>query len=251
MTKPLSGRVAVVTGSAKRMGKAIALELARDGAAIVVNSLSDEAAARATAEEIEALGSRAVVCMADVTQEEGAARLIQTAIDSFGQLDILLSVPSPRPQAPIEEMSLETFTHTLSVVLNGAFLTIRAAAPHIRKSPAGRIITLGGQGTHRGAKNRVNVSAAKGGLVGMTRTLAREFGGDATVNCVAPGTIVDDSDSPEATENRLKLTPVEGIPMGRPGRIADVTAMIAFLCSDKGGYITGQTLHVGGGSVMP
>lgn len=248
---PLAGRVAVITGSARRMGRAIAMELARDGAAVVINGVSDEARARATAQEIIDAGGRAIHCMADVTREEDAARLIQSAIDAFGRLDILISVPAPRGATPIEQMSFAEWKHTLEVVLDGAFLTIRAAAPHIRNSPAGRIITIGGQSAFRGAKGRVHVSAAKGALVGMTRTLANEFGGAATVNCVAPGTIVDDSDSPEATAERMKRVPVSEIPMGRPGRISDITAMIAFLCSDRGGYVSGQTIHVGGGSVMP
>lgn len=247
----LQGRSAIVTGSARRIGRAIAIELANCGAAVMINSRSDEAAAKAAAEKINAMGGRASYCVADVTKEDEVERMIAKTVSEFGGLDILVNNAAVRPNAPFEQVSLETWREVISVVLDGAFLCSRAASPHLRKSEHGRIINIGGAGAHMGTRNRSHVMTAKAGIVGFTRSLTLEFAGTATVNCVVPGMIEDDLDEAGEMDARRKRTPVDKVPVGRPGHPTDVASMVAFIASDAASYVNGQTLHVSGGMYMP
>lgn len=241
---PLDGKVAVVTGAARNIGRATALRLASYGVSVVVNALQDREAADAVAHEIFEAGGRAVSHLADVTTEDGAQGTIDAAIKAFGSIDILVSNAAIRAQKPFHEITLEEWHRTLSVPLDGAFLTARAAAPHMMAKKWGRIITLGGISAHIGTANRAHVLAAKAGLVGFTRGMAVELGAyNITCNVVAPGQI--DTDRPASAGERppMKRKP----PIDRYGDVQEIAGMIHYLCLPEASYITGQTLHVNGG----
>ena len=241
---PLDGKVAIVTGSARNIGKATAMRLAEYGASVVVNALQDSAAADAVAHEIFEAGGKAVAHIADVTTEDGAQGLIDTAVNAFGNVDILVSNASIRAQKPFHQLSLEEWRRTLSVPLDGAFLCARAAVPHMMKQKWGRIITLGGISAHIGTRNRAHVLASKAGLVGFTRGMAVELGDyNITCNVVAPGQI--DTERPASAGERppLKIKP----PINRFGEVNEIASMIHYLCLPEASYITGQIMHVNGG----
>jgi 3-oxoacyl-[acyl-carrier protein] reductase len=242
----LAGTAAIVTGSAKNIGRMIALYLAEEGASIVVNGLSDKPAAQAVAEEIQAAGGRAVVQMGDVTREADAAALAEVCMSSFGRIDFLVCNPAIRKQTPFVEMSLDEWHRVLAVPLDGAFLTARAAVPHmIRGGRGGSIVTLGGVSAFLGTPGRTHVCAAKAGLIGLTRALAMELAQhDIRVNCVAPGAI----DTVRGASAGTRPPGMDArAPLRRLGRSEEIAAMVRQLCLPDGAYITGQTIHVNGG----
>ncbi|HEU5194512.1 MAG TPA: SDR family oxidoreductase [Methylomirabilota bacterium] len=242
----LAGTAAIVTGSAKNIGRMIALYLAEEGASIVVNGLSDKPAAQAVAEEIQAAGGRAVVQMGDVTRETDAAALAEVCMSSFGRIDFLVCNPAIRKQTPFVEMSLDEWHRVLAVPLDGAFLTARAAVPHmIRGGRGGSIVTLGGVSAFLGTPGRTHVCAAKAGLIGLTRALAMELAQhDIRVNCVAPGAI----DTVRGASAGTRPPGMDArAPLRRLGRSEEIAAMVRQLCLPDGAYITGQTIHVNGG----
>ena len=242
----LAGTAAIVTGSAKTIGRMIALYLAEEGASIVVNGLSDKPAAQAVAEEILAAGGRAVVQMGDVTREADAAALAEVCMSSFGRIDFLVCNPAIRKQTPFVEMSLDEWHRVLAVPLDGAFLTARAAVPHmIRGGRGGSIVTLGGVSAFLGTPGRTHVCAAKAGLIGLTRALAMELAQhDIRVNCVAPGAI----DTVRGASAGTRPPGMDArAPLRRLGRSEEIAAMVRQLCLPDGAYITGQTIHVNGG----
>jgi 3-oxoacyl-[acyl-carrier protein] reductase len=241
---PLDGKVAVVTGAARNIGRATAKRLADYGVSVVVNAVQDGAAADAVAHEIFEAGGRAVAHIADVTDEDQAQGLIDAAVKAFGGIDILVSNASIRAQKPFHEISLAEWHRTIAVPLDGAFLTARAAVPHMMKKKWGRIITLGGISAHIGTANRAHVLAAKAGLVGLTRGMAVELGQyNITCNVVAPGHI--DTERPASAGERppLKVKP----PIDRFGDVDEIAGMIHYLCLPEASYITGQTIHINGG----
>jgi 3-oxoacyl-[acyl-carrier protein] reductase len=247
MTKqdsPLDGKVVIVTGSARNIGKATAIRLAEYGASVIVNAVQDSAAADAVAHEIFEAGGKAVAHIADITTEDGAQGLIDTAIKAFGNVDILVSNASIREQKPFHKITLEEWHRTLAVPLDGAFLCARAAVPHMMKQKWGRIITLGGISAHIGTANRAHVLAAKAGLVGFTRGMAVELGAyNITCNVVAPGHIETERPASAGERPPLKAKP----PIDRFGEISEIASIIHYLCLPEASYITGQTLHVNGG----
>jgi 3-oxoacyl-[acyl-carrier protein] reductase len=221
--------------------------LAADGAAIVVNALQDRDAADAVAKEIEAAGGRAHVHMADVTKEDEATALAQAAVDAFGRLDILVCNAAIRRQQPFLEIPFEEWKEVLAVDLDGPFLCARAAIPHMLEAGGGRVITIGGSTLHILTPERAHVSAAKMGLLGLTRTIAIEFGDRGiTANCVAPGHM-DTVRGPSAGKRSSG-----GLdrPIKRLGRMDEIAAMVRHLCRPEGAYITGQCLHVNGGMYL-
>jgi 3-oxoacyl-[acyl-carrier protein] reductase len=249
-TEPgLSGRVAVVTGSVKNIGRAIALALAADGAAVVVNSRSRSAEGEALCDSISKGGGRALFVAADITREEDVERLIGAAVDRFGRVDILVNNAAIRPLAPIEEMTLAQWREVMAVILDGAFLCARACVPHMR-SGGGRIINIGGLSAHRGAGQRAHVVAAKAGLLGLTKALAIELAGEGiTVNCVVPGPIATVRD---ASAGAVPPHPSGfATPVGRMGKPEEIAAMVRLLASDASAFTTGQTIHVNGGLYFP
>jgi 3-oxoacyl-[acyl-carrier protein] reductase len=244
--KPLEGHVAVVTGGVRRIGKAIGLALARDGAAIVVNARSSRKEAEATAMEIEAAGGRALVHLADITDEAAVAGMFEAAVKQFGRIDILVNNAANREQVPFTEMTFAQWRAYTSVILDGAFLCSRAALRQMAGAKYGRIINIGGVSAHMGAAERAHVGTAKAGLVGLTRALALEFADRGiTVNCVVPGRIGGEH---SATSPHGVAPPA---PVGRDGYAEEVADVVHLLCLPNGGYITGQTIHVSGGLYLP
>lgn len=246
----LTGRSAIVTGSAKRNGRAIALALADAGASVVINARTSVDDANAVSAEIRRRGGQAVVCMADVTRPADVQRLVEKAVDAFGGLDILVNNAATRSNDRFSDMDLEKWRAVTAVILDGAFLCSLTAAPHLQRSGRGRIVNIGGVAGHRGARGRIHVVAAKAGLVGLTKALALELAPGVTVNCVVPGRIEDETDSPEALAEANKRVAPESIPLGRSGTTRDIAAAVAFLCSDNANYVTGQALHVNGGMYL-
>ena len=244
---PLSGQAAIITGSARNIGREIALALAADGAAIVVNALQDRNAADSVAKEIEAAGGRAHVHMADVTKEDEATALAQAAVDAFGRLDILVCNAAIRRQQPFLEIPFEEWKEVLAVDLDGPFLCARAAIPHMLETGGGRVITIGGSTLHILTPERAHVTAAKMGLLGLTRTIAIEFGDRGiTANCVAPGHV----DTVRGTSAGKRSSGGLSRPIERLGRMDEIAAMVRHLCRPEGAYITGQCLHVNGGMYL-
>jgi 3-oxoacyl-[acyl-carrier protein] reductase len=242
--KELAGTVAIVTGSAMNMGRAIALSLAAGGAAVVVNARTSAAAAKSVAGEIEALGARATVHLADVTDAGQAADLVAAAIKSFGRLDILVNNVSHRLAKPLVDTSFAEWRDVLSSTIDSAFLCSKAALPHLIASGRGAIVNIGGASGHAGVANRTAVASAKTAIAGFTGSLAAELAQrNVTVNCVAPGHI-EHAGAPGRMSQHYRDRP---IPMGRAGRPEDIAAMVRHLCGPNGRYITGQTIHVNGG----
>ena len=232
----LKGRVALVTGAARNIGRAIALDLAAAGASVVVN-------AKTSRDEIEALAAQldGLAVLADVTDEAAVARLVEQTIGRFGRLDILVNNAALRAVEPLEEITFERWREVTGVILDGAWICARACLPHISKSKAGAIINIGGMSAHTGAAGRPHVVAAKAGLVGLTRALAHDLAGKGvTVNCVVPGLIETTRSSPSAHHCESAL--------GRRGTPEEVAGAVRFLAGPGARYITGQTLHVNGGA---
>lgn len=251
MSEPeLSGRVAIVTGSSRRNGRTIAHTLAAAGAAVVINARASAAEADQVVREIVDAGGRAVACLADVAREADVERLVATALESFGQLDILVNNAAIRAQQSLADMSFASWKEVTSIIMDGAFLCTKHAAPHLKRSLAGRIVNITGITGHRGAANRSHVIAAKSGLIGFTKAIALELAPDVTVNCVSPGRIEEEDDSAEDKAKRASRMPASQIPLQRIGRTRDVAASVKFLCSDDASYITGQAIHVNGGAYM-
>ena len=243
--RELSGKVAIVTGAGKNIGRAIALSLAAEGATVAVNARSSRADAEAVVKEIEAAGGKAGVFMADVGDGPALQAMINEVARQYGRLDILVLNAAHRNEAPFIDLSLEDWRRAMSTTLDGAFFGIKAALPHLIKAGGGSIITLGGAKALSASPHRAHVAAAKHGLVGLTRTLAKELAEyGIRVNCVSPGPI--DTSRP-GTRTDLK-TSVKDIPAGRLGVPADIAAMVHLLCCEGGSFITGQTLHVNGGT---
>lgn len=244
---PLAGRVAIVTGAARNIGRTIALRLATDGATVVVNAIQDSTAAVAVAHEISEAGGQAMAHVADVTDEEAVQKMVDLTVTAFGKVDIMVSNASIRGQVPVDEMTLEEWHRVLAVPLDGAFLLSKACIPHMKKNNWGRIITLGGISAYIGTKNRAHLLAAKAGLVGFTRGIAAEvaeFG--ITCNVVSPGHIETDRPASAGVRPRLTVQP----PINRFGSIDEVASMVRYLSLPEASYITGQTMHVNGGLYM-
>jgi 3-oxoacyl-[acyl-carrier protein] reductase len=244
--KELEGRVAIVTGAGKNIGRAIALALAEGGAKVAVNGRSDRSSVDAVVAEIAAKGGEAIAVMADVSDEAAVARLVAAAIHRFGRLDIVVNNAAVRPEKPLSTITYADFRAVTSVILDGAFLTAKAALPHLERSGSGAIINIGGMSAHTGAKGRAHVIAAKAGLVGLTKALAHDLAGaGVTVNCVAPGIIATVRDGPVPQHHMLAKTLI-----GRQGLPEEIAAAVRFLVGPGARYITGQTLHVNGGTYL-
>jgi 3-oxoacyl-[acyl-carrier protein] reductase len=246
-TKPLAGKVALVTGAARNIGRAIALALAADGASVVVNALSAQAEAEAVAGEVDAAGGQGFACLADISAPDAVESMVGQTIERFGRLDILVNNASIRRLVPFGEMTLEEWRAVMAVSLDGPFNCAHAALPHLIASDWGTIVNLGGLTAHVGAKARAHAVTAKAGVVGLTRALAVELAEHGiTVNCVVPGHI--DTERPASAG---KLPPLPDTLAGRKGRPEEVAGMVRHICGPTGRYITGQVIHVNGGSYLP
>jgi 3-oxoacyl-[acyl-carrier protein] reductase len=242
----LEGRVAIVTGSARNIGRAIARSLAESGAAVVVNAKSSAVEADAVAQEIRDAGGKATATLADVGTPGGAATLVSTAIDSFGRLDILVNNAAVRREIDFEKLEYQEWRDITATILDGAYLCAHAALPHLIAAGGGSIVNIGGLSSYTGAARRAHVIAAKAGLVGLTRALAHDLAPyGVTVNCVAPGLIDTARRGPEPAHHARHDTLV-----GRRGTPEEIAAVVRFLCGPDARYITGQTLHANGGVFM-
>ena len=246
MTPP---RAALVTGSALNIGRAIALALAADGYAVMVHARSSEADCAETVRLIEAAGGQAAMQLADISDPAQARGLIEAARSRFGRLDALVNNASRRRQTPLAEITPAEWREILGSTLDGAFYCAQAAAAAIAAAGGGSIVNLGGISAHAGATGRVHAVTAKAGMIGLTRALAKELAGQGiTVNTVVPGDI-DTVRGAAAGGNSGKAT-LPGTLLGRRGKPEEVAAMVAYLCSPAGRFVTGQTVHVNGGAFL-
>jgi len=247
-TKELDGRVAVVTGAGRNIGRAIALQLAAGGAAVVVNVRSNREEADSVVREIETAGGKAIAALGDVADRAADLRMAEAAVARFGRIDYLINNAAIRRESPIDAMSFDEWKEVLGVVLDGAFHCVQACLPYLRKSGAGAIVNIGGMSAHTGSKNRAHVTTAKAGLVGFTRGLAHDLAADnITVNYLSPGLIGTprDPSKPEPQHHSTNRTL-----SGRRGTPDDVAAMVRFLCGPGARYISGQSLHANGGAFL-
>ena len=243
----LEGRVALVTGSGRNIGRAIVLKLAAEGANVVVNARSNREEAESVASEAAALGVESLAAVADVANEPQVGGMFAAAIERFGKVDILVSNAAIRPHKPFLELTLEDYERVRGVVLDGAFYCARAAIPSMKRNGSGRIVFLTGDGAWNGSAQRAHVSAAKMGVVGLARGLASEFAPDnIRVNVVSPGRI--DTTRDLAWYPQQNMADTSEIPLGRLGAVDDIAAACVFLVTDDCGFITGQTIHVNGGT---
>jgi 3-oxoacyl-[acyl-carrier protein] reductase len=248
--KELEGRVALVTGAVRRIGRAIALALAADGAAVVINTRSSRAEADAVAAEIEGRGGQALVHLADVTDEAAVQAMVEATLARFARLDILINNAADRQQTPLTEISLEEWRHITGIIVDGAFLSARACLPAMTLAGGGTIVNIGGVSAHTGAHNRAHVITAKAALIGLTKAIAVEFAGrNITANCVVPGKIGGERSrtSGESPPMGAGAAPI----VGREGTPEEVAAVVRQLCLPASRYVTGQTIHVSGGMYLP
>jgi 3-oxoacyl-[acyl-carrier protein] reductase len=243
-------KVAIVTGSAMNIGRAIALHLAREGFSVVVTARQSEHDAEETARLVRDVGSKAAVHMADISDPSQARGLVDAAIRHFGRLDVLVNNASVRRQTKFSDMTPQEWREIMSATLDGAFYCAHAAAPRIAAAGGGSIVSLGGISAHVGAVGRVHAITAKAGMVGLTRALAKELAGDnITVNIVVPGSIETIRGAAAGGNHGRSALPDSLV--GRRGQPDEIAAMVRFLCSAEARYVTGQTIHVNGGAFMP
>ena len=242
----LAGRVAIVTGSGRNIGRATVLKLAAEGAHVVVNARSNHAEAEAVAREAQARGVKALAIVADVARKDQVDAMIGRAMSEFGRIDILVNNAAIRPHKPFAELTVQDWEAVRGVVLDGAIYCTRAVIESMVRNKYGRIVFFTGEGAFMGGSGRAAVSAAKMGLVGFARGLASEFAAhNIRVNVVSPGSIDTARANPEWYQGRVPNA--AGIPLGRQGTVEEIAATCLFLVSDDGGFITGQTIHVNGG----
>ncbi len=242
----LNGKVALVTGSGRNIGRATILRLAAEGAHVVVNSRTNQEEADAVAKEAQARGVKALSVLADVSRKDQVDSMVSRALSEFGKIDILINNAAIRPHKPFTELTVQDWEAVRGVVLDGAFYCTRAVIDAMVANRYGRILFFTGEGAFVGGSGRAHVSAVKMGLVGLARGLASEFAAhNIRVNVVSPGSIDTTRANPEWYHGRVPNA--SGIPLGRQGTVDEIAATCLFLVSDDSGFITGQTIHVNGG----
>lgn len=245
----LNGKAALVTGSSRGIGRAVALKLASLGAKVVINYSVSEVAAGEVVAQVRQAGGEAIAMHADVSNPKEAERLVQATLETFGRIDILVNNAGITRDGLILRMSEEDWDQVLSINLKGAFLCTKAALRPMLKQRSGRIINVSSVVGVSGNAGQANYVAAKSGLIGFTKTIAREVGSRGiTANAVAPGFI--DTEMTRHLSDSIKAEAVKQIALGRLGTVEDVAEAVAFLASDAAAYITGHVLSVDGGMVM-
>jgi 3-oxoacyl-[acyl-carrier protein] reductase len=246
----LAGKVAIVTGAARNIGRAIARSLAAGGASVMVNAKTSRQQAQETVAMIEQAGGKAALHIADVTDPRAVAELVEATTKQFGRIDALVNNAAVRMETAFDQIKLEDWRKVISIVLDGAFICTQACLPHMIKVGGGTVINIGGLTGHRGATGRAHVIAAKSGLAGMTKALALDLAPHhITVNCVVPGTIDSQRGLPGVPERPAHRTAPP--PIGRRGEPEEIAAMVRMLCGPDARYITGQAIHVNGGGYLP
>jgi 3-oxoacyl-(acyl-carrier-protein) reductase len=244
----LKDKVALVTGAGRGIGEAIALTLAREGAHIVVNDFDVEAA-RTTAGKIEALGRQALVDGANIADRGQVEQLFRSIAETFGRLDILVNNAGITRDGMLLKLSEEQWDQVMAVNLKGVFNCTQMAAAMMSEQASGKIVNLSSASAQMGNIGQVNYAASKAGVIGMTKTLAKELAKfNVNVNAVAPGFIL--TQMTEAVPEKVKDHLIKGIPLGRAGTPADVANAVCFLVSEDSAYITGQVLGCSGGMVV-
>ena len=247
-TSELTGRVAIVTGAGRNIGRAIALALADAGAAVVVNGRANREAVEGVVGEIEAKGGKALAAMGDVADAAAVERMASAAVERFGRIDILVNNAAGRPEQDLEDMTLTDWRGVLATILDGAFLTVKAALPRLKESGAGAVVNIGGVSGHVGSKHRAHVVTAKACLVGLTKALAHDLAEHGiTVNCVVPGLIGTARDPAARLPHHHSVSRTLA---GRLGTPEEVAAAVRYLAGPQARYVTGQTLHVNGGGYL-
>lgn len=242
----LSGKVALVTGGSRGIGRAVSQALADKGAAVIVGYATNEAAARETVTAIESSGGKAEALKLDVADTAAVESIIADAAKRCGRLDVLVASAGISLDALLLRMKDEDFDKTVAVNLKGAIAAARAAIKVMMRKKTGRIVFLSSVVGEAGNAGQTAYAASKGALLGVTKTLAKEYASRAiTVNAVSPGYIETDMTATLSDEQKQAM--LAGIPLGRPGTAAEVAAAVVFLASDEAGYVTGQTLRVNGG----
>ncbi len=245
----LTGKKALITGGGRGIGRAIALEFAAAGADVAINYVGSADEAQETAAACAELGVKAVILPADVSKADEVAAMFGQALAELGRIDILVNNAGITRDALLLRLTDEDYDKVLAVNLRGAFLCMRQAAKLMLKQRGGRIISLSSVVALRGNAGQVNYAASKAGLIGMTKSLARELAGrGVTVNALAPGFI--QTAMTDAIPEAAKAQMLAGIPAGRMGQPEDVAAAARFLASDAAAYVTGQVLRVDGGMAM-
>jgi len=242
------GKVALVTGSGRNIGRATVLKLAGEGAHVVVNARTNQAEADGVVREARALGVKALAVIADVADREQVESMAARALSEFGRVDILINNAAIRPHKPFTELTVQDWEAVRGVVLDGALYLTRALIDAMVKNRYGRILFFVGDGAFSGSgSGRAHISAAKMALIGLARGLASEFAPhNVRVNVVSPGSIDTRRDHPEWYHGRPPSA--AGIPLGRQGTVDEIAATCLFLVGEEGGFITGQTIHVNGGA---
>ena len=241
----LDGRVAVVTGAGRNIGREIALTLAAQGAAIVVNVRSNKAEAEGVVKDIQRQGGKAMSVIGDVADPAAVDRMAGEVAKHFGQVDFLINNAALRRETQFEQMTLEDWREVMGITLDGAFHCVRAFLPQLKASSMGAVVNVGGLSANTGAKGRAHVVTAKAGLVGLTRALAHDLAQyRITVNLVSPGMIATERD-PDAPEPSHHL--IHAALLGESGAPSDIANAVRYLCSPGARFITGQQLHVNGG----
>jgi 3-oxoacyl-[acyl-carrier protein] reductase len=245
----LDGKVALVTGGAQNIGRAICVDLAAAGARVLVNTKRSVDAAQQTVDLITQAGGAAMVVQADITDPKAVEKMVADGVAAYGGIDILVNNAAIRKEASITDISFEEWKEVTGIMLDGAFLCTKACIPHMRVRGGGAIITIGGMTGHSGAKQRAHVVTAKAGLAGFTKAVAldvAEFG--ITANCVVPGLIgtARGSHSPANPNHHA----ARAMPLGRRGTAQEVASLVRYLAGPQARYVTGQSWHLNGGSYM-
>ena len=245
----LEGKVAVVTGASRGIGRAIALKLASSGAAVVVNYNGSREKAEKVKQEIEDNGGKASIYQCNVSDYEACQNMIQNIIEEYGRIDILVNNAGITRDGLLMKMSEADFDQVIDTNLKGAFNTTRFVTRQMLRQKSGRIINMASVVGVTGNAGQVNYAASKAGIIGLTKATAREVASRGiTVNAIAPGFI--ETDMTDVLPDKVKEASVSQIPLGKFGKPEQVAAAVAFLASDDAGYITGQVLNVDGGMVM-
>jgi 3-oxoacyl-[acyl-carrier protein] reductase len=249
-SKLLSGRVAIVTGGSRGIGRATVLRLAEAGADVVINYIQNEAAAEEVARQARVHGVQALPVRADVADVNQAAALVQKTVEHFDRVDLLVANAGVWEGAPVEEMSEEIWDRVIDANLKGTWTTCRAVVPHMKRQRSGAIIIVSSTAGQRGEAGYSNYAASKGGQISFTKSLAAELAPDIRVNCVAPGWVDTELNEGVFADKRFKQKIIDTIPLGRVATADDLAFSIVFLASDWAGSITGEVLNVNGGSVL-